>query len=296
MALLRKPLVLTLILAVFAAACLSPGPSPSSQSGPSRGVEVLVTRVVDGDTAYVRFPNGSVDKVRFLGVDAPETELARNRPYEYGSITDLVCLTRWGEKAKEFTKASLQGRRVFLVFDRLSPRRGYFGRLLAYVYLPNGTDFTAELVERGYARVYTEGEFTKKGLYLRYQGKAESRKLGVWSCEAGERSPSVVIVSVVYDAPGDDADNLNGEYVLLKNVGESAVNLAGWELRDADGNSFRFPEVYLSPGAELRIHSGRGISGPSDLYWNSTVPVWDNDGDTAYLYNSEGHLVDVYRW
>lgn len=288
---MRKLLVLALILAVFAAACLSHGSPPSSESRLEHGVEVLVTRVVDGDTAYVRFPNGSVDKVRFLGVDTPETEPARNRPYEYGSITDLICLTRWGERAKEFTKASLQGKHAFLVFDRLSPRRGYFGRLLAYVYLPNGTDFTAELIERGYARVYTEGEFTKKGLYLRYQEKAESGGLGVWSCEAGERAPSVVIVSVVYDA-----DNLNGEYVLLKNVGDSAVNLAGWELRDADGNSYRFPEVYLPPGAELRVHSGRGINGPSDLYWNSTVPVWDSGGDTAYLYNSDGHLVDVYRW
>jgi len=146
----------------------------------SQKVLVYVTHVVDGDTAWVRFPNGTEEKVRFLGVDTPETEEDRNRPNEYDHITDLRCLTIWGLKAEQFTRDSIEHRQVYLVFDPISPRRGYFGRLLAYVYLINGTDFTAELVKKGYARVYVEGTFEKKEEYLRYQREAMERGLGLW--------------------------------------------------------------------------------------------------------------------
>ncbi len=259
---------------------------------------VYVTRVVDGDTAYVRFSNGTIEKVRFLGVDTPETELSRNKPDEYDHITDMECLTRWGLKAEDFTRRELQGKYVYLVFDPISPRRGYYGRLLAYIYLTNGTDFTEELVRLGYARVYVEGKFEKKDVYLKDQVKAIQEGDGLWgACGAhAEENPTVVIVMVQYDAAGDDSRNINGEYVLIKNVGSSAVNLKGWKLMDESGNTFTFPSITLSPGEELRVHSGKGENTKTDLYWGSDKPIWNNNGDTAYLYNSEGHLVDVYRW
>ena len=146
----------------------------------SQKVLVYVTRVVDGDTAWVRFPNGTEEKVRFLGVDTPETEEDRNRPNEYDHITDLRCLTIWGLKAEQFTKEVIEHKQVYLVFDPISPRRGYYGRFLAYIYLTNGTDFTAELVKEGYARVYVEGTFEKKEEYLEYQKEAMKKGLGLW--------------------------------------------------------------------------------------------------------------------
>jgi len=152
----------------------------TSWGGYSHRVLVHVTKVFDGDTALVRFPNGTEEKVRFLGVDTPETEEERNRPNEYDHITDLRCLTIWGLKAEQFTKDAIEHKNVYLVFDPISPRRGYYGRLLAYIYLTNGTDFTAELIKRGYARVYVEGKFEKKEEYLRYQQEAMKKGLGLW--------------------------------------------------------------------------------------------------------------------
>ena len=178
-------IVIILILAMaIISGCIgrSPGIShsiPSSEH--SRGkVLVYVTHVVDGDTAWIRFPNGTEEKVRFLGVDTPETEKDRNKPNEYDHITDLRCLMIWGLKAKQFTKETIEHKKVYLVFDPISPRRGYFGRLLAYIYLTNGTDFTAELIKKGYARVYVEGTFEKKDEYLKYQEEAMREGLGLW--------------------------------------------------------------------------------------------------------------------
>ncbi|WP_237705090.1 lamin tail domain-containing protein [Thermococcus zilligii] len=263
---------------------------------PQNRVLAHVIRVVDGDTAYVRFPNGTVEKVRFLGVDTPETEVDKNKPNEYDHITDMECLTEWGLRAKEFTEKALQGKEVYLVFDPISPRRDYYGRLLAYIYLQNGTDFTAELVRLGYARVYIEGKFEKKGAYLEEQERAMGKGLGLWVCMPGQATKSIIILTVVYDAPGDDSTNLNGEYVVLKNIGKTPVNLRGWKIEDSDGNAYTFPDIILEPGGKIKLYSGSGMNNSTDLYWGSEVPVWDNDGDTVYLYNERGNLVDSYSW
>jgi micrococcal nuclease len=295
-------IILTImVLSVVSAGCTFQfGNTHTNVSSTGRFEKVLVhvTKVVDGDTAYVRFQNGTYEKVRFLGVDTPETEVSRNRPNEYDHITDLICLTEWGLKAKEFTKKAIEGKDVYLVFDPISPRRGYYGRLLAYIYLLNGTDFTEELVELGYARVYVEGTFVKKVEYLSVQREAVIHRRGLWSCMKASTTSNtgVVIVSVVYDAPGDDSKNLNGEYVVIENKGKKTVSLDGWVLEDSDGNSFTLRNITLKPGELVRIHSGKGMNTTTDVYLGFSTPIWDNDGDTAYLYDKNGNLVSEYSW
>jgi len=74
---------------------------------PEYGVNytVNVNRVIDGDTLDAVFPTGSVERVRLLGVDVPETEANKNKENEYGDITDLGCLTLYGAEAKEFAQS-----------------------------------------------------------------------------------------------------------------------------------------------------------------------------------------------
>lgn len=143
--------------------------------------EVEVVSVIDGDTIDVILPDGTQERVRMLCVDTPETTAENNKPYEYDSITDLDCLAEWGQEAKQFTKSWLEGKTVSIEFDETAGMRGYYGRLLAYVYV-DGTDFTAELVKRGYARVYEEGECKKEAEYLKYQQSAMQSGTGLWSC------------------------------------------------------------------------------------------------------------------
>ena len=161
---------------------------------------VYVKNVVDGDTIDVILPNGTEERVRLLGIDTPETKVDRNKPYEYDDITDLECLTNWGIKAKEFAKKLLEKRYVYIEFDPIAGFRGYYGRLLAYVYLENRTDFNKMLVEMGYARVYTEGDCLKENEYLQSQNIAIDNNLGLWTCRQGLTPSSVVIWFVHYDA------------------------------------------------------------------------------------------------
>jgi len=265
--------------------------------------KVKVIRVIDGDTIEVMFLNGSIERVRMLGIDTPETTASRNKPNEYDSITDLECLASWGLKAKQYVKTRLEGTYVYIEFDSMAGKRGYYKRLLAYVYYDN-TDFTAELIKRGYARVYTEGDFEKEFEYVSYQNLAIKNNVGLWgackstytSTGASVSSSTVVIWKVHYDAAGNDHQNLNDEYVVLKNIGSTAVSLKGWTLKDEAGKTFRFPSFVLEPGKTVTIHTGSGTNTATDLYWGSGRAIWNNDGDTVYLYNSKGELIDKYSW
>jgi micrococcal nuclease len=142
-----------------------------------------VVDVVDGDTVDVRFPDGSQDTIRILGIDAPETRGAVH-PDEFGvpdTESGRGCLREIGESATD-AMAPLEGRRVTILTDPLADRRGSYGRLLAYVET-NGTDRGKRLLRRGLARVY-ESEFTRRGAYDDAAGAARRNATGVWGCGA----------------------------------------------------------------------------------------------------------------
>ena len=254
---------------------------------------VKVVDVIDGDTIDVLLPNGSTGRIRLLGVDTPETRPDRNRINEYDNITDTEALTVWGEKAEEFAKSWLENQTIYIQFDKEAGLYGYYGRLLAYVYMLNGTDFNAELLRRGYARVYVEGNFSKKEEYLEIEKMAMENKTGLWSCmlETG-----VIIAYVHYNAAGDDRYNLNDEYVIISNNGNTSVNLTGYTLSDEANHTFVFPDFVLESRGLVTIHTGSGNNTDDELYWGSKYPIWNNDHDTAYLRDAEGELLDTYTW
>lgn len=276
----------------------TPTSTPAEEFEPEFGVKymVFVVDVVDGDTIDVRLPNGDIERVRMLGVDTPEKTPEENKPGEYDDIDDLSYLAEWGQKAKEFTSSALEGKYCYIEFDDDAGIRGYYGRLLAYVYYENGTDFGAQLVKLGYARVYTEGKFDREEDYLELQNDAIRNHRGLWGYEVHEASGRIEIATVHYDASGDDRKNLNDEYVVIRNSGSSEVSLKGWRLVDEAGHYYYFPDVVVPPGGEIRVHTGSGVDTSTDLYWGWSSPIWNNDHDTAYLYNAGGGLVDSYSW
>jgi micrococcal nuclease len=167
--------------------------TPSSTSTPSSPIAggetrtATVIEVTDGDTVDVRFANGTVETIRLLGVDTPETAEQYMDPAEYGisnTPRGRDWLLMWGERAKEFATQRLAGEQVTLVFDSKSDRRGYYGRLLAYIYYDSGQSFGRQLLERGLARVYTGGEFSVENEYLAIEADAQAANEGLWGFEA----------------------------------------------------------------------------------------------------------------
>ena len=144
-----------------------PTTTPDAVDGES--VTVTVTRVIDGDTMEIEYANGTEDTVRLLGVDTPETTLSRVSPDEFTGIPDTTegrdHLFNWGERATTLAEDELEGTQVQMVFDPDSDRRGYFGRLLVYLYV-DGEHFNERLLAEGYARMYDSQFSLRKKLVV----------------------------------------------------------------------------------------------------------------------------------
>ncbi len=83
-----------------------------------------------------------------------------------------------------------------------------------------------------------------------------------------------------------------GEFVVIANHSPNPVNLENWRLADeGENHSFQFPALVLEPQAEIRVHMWPGEDTETDLYVGRRNPWWNNDGDTAYLYDAEGAIV-----
>jgi murein DD-endopeptidase MepM/ murein hydrolase activator NlpD len=86
--------------------------------------------------------------------------------------------------------------------------------------------------------------------------------------------------------------DLATEVIVVRNTG-GLVNLEGWTLSDAEGNTFTFPTISLFTDVQMRVHSNPGRSTPSDLYWGRDTPAW-NQGELITLHDETGNVVDTY--
>lgn len=127
-----------------------------------------INHYVDGDTIAVNM-NGSVETIRFIGVDTPET----HKPN-----TPVQC---YGPEAAAHTQAAISKfGRVRLQADPLDTNRDVYGRLLRYVYLPDGTLLDEEIIKDGYGFAYLDFPFTKKSQFAADGQVAMSSKAGLW--------------------------------------------------------------------------------------------------------------------
>lgn len=128
---------------------------------------VLVTKVIDGDTIEIE----GGQKVRYLGVDTPET-LDPRKPVQ--------C---FGKEAARKNKELVEGKRVIL--ERDISETDKYGRLLRYAYLPLESGellFVNDyLIREGFAKVLTippDVKFAEQ--FLEAQRKAREESLGLW--------------------------------------------------------------------------------------------------------------------
>lgn len=88
--------------------------------------------------------------------------------------------------------------------------------------------------------------------------------------------------------------SLKDEWVKITNKGSSPVSLGGWKIEDEGSkHTYIFPSYTLDAGSTVTVYTGKGTSTAIELYWGSSSPIWNNDGDTAYLFDSSGKLVST---
>lgn len=137
---------------------------------------VYVAKAIDGDT--LKLSTG--EHVRLIGIDTPEsrynTKLERDSAR---SRKDIKAIIKMGKEASNFTKHLTEGKRVRLEFD--VQKHDKYKRLLAYVYLEDGTFVNAKIIEEGYAQVMTippDVKYTE--MFLKLQQDARRNNRGLW--------------------------------------------------------------------------------------------------------------------
>jgi micrococcal nuclease len=128
-----------------------------------------VSKIVDGDTFWIDNGSEKGEKIRLIGVDAPESRKTGRKEIGY-----------FGKESKGYLAKLLMGKKVRLELD-LDPKDRY-GRTLAYVYLPDQTFVNAELVKQGYAMVMTVPPNVKfADEFVKLQAEARENNRGLWS-------------------------------------------------------------------------------------------------------------------
>lgn len=131
---------------------------------PAAWAETLQGRVVsvhDGDTMQVEVGGGRREKVRLLGIDAPE-----------------ISQAPWGVRSRDFMRGLAMDKDVRVETDVQA--RDKYGRLLGYVYV-GPTFVNHEAVKSGHAMILTYPPNVKfVELFTAAQAEARTKGLGVW--------------------------------------------------------------------------------------------------------------------
>jgi len=138
-----------------------------------------VVNVVDGDTIDIDVPDGEYEhtRIRLWGIDTPETKNPK------------LGVMYFGPEAAEFTKKVALGQEVQVYLDEGNRTRGYYGRVLAYVQLPDKSFLNEVLVAEGFA--YADVRF-RHSLYNKYkqlESAARGQQKGLWREVTREQLP-----------------------------------------------------------------------------------------------------------
>ena len=141
-------------------------PSWSQEPARPRSLPAAVVKIVSGDTIHV-FVNGDVERVRYIGVAAPD-------PGDGGSESGEPQ----GREALQFNRGLTNAKNVRLELD--VQERDPEGRLLAYVWLGD-VMANAEILARGYGQLVSGSPNVRyQEMLLRRQQEARVARLGIW--------------------------------------------------------------------------------------------------------------------
>jgi len=154
---------------IFKTEDLSTATDSISEDSSDNMIRVLVSRVVDGDTLKIKIGDKE-DIVRLIGINTPETVDPRKT---------VEC---FGKESSAKMKELAEGKEVLIVEDQTQGQKDKYQRLLAYVYLSDGTLLNQKMIEDGYAFEYTYNipyEFQIE--FKDAEKNARENNLGLWN-------------------------------------------------------------------------------------------------------------------
>ena len=279
------------VLAAPAGASVRTSPWDSIQSWETG----TVTRVVDGDTMIVTDDVTDVkSRIRLIGINTPETYSATDQVAHCGGWQATAALEELAPVGTKVRLASLdpastgkskRPQRTVLAWNPISQK---YDQDLAWA-----------MAERGWGHWFTVAdEAAMSSLYREVIKSAQQRKVGIWNpglCGVNEQPEANILLRV-----NRSAESLNDEWVTVRNLGATPIDLSGWRIRDTGNTAiYLFPGgSILSPGDYRIIRSGVGAPGGTDgrtlFIGKKTNLVYNDPGTGPYLVGDAAYLLDRY--
>jgi len=158
-----------------------------------------------------------------------------------------------------------------LLLDKITIEK--YGRTLGRVYTTEGDYINLELVKKGFSSKFLVEE-SELSDFNKAEEKAVNEQMGIWS------------KSDYSDCIHLEIEEKKEELVIINSC--NPINLNGWIIKDESRKQYKFNGFIYK---ELTLHSSIGIDNSKDLFWNSEQHIWNDDRDTAYLYDEEGKIV-----
>lgn len=171
--------IVSLLISVFSLRFRSTPPSDITQrawSGENQkdvaSQSATLIRVVDGDTIEVSV-DGVREKVRFMGIDAPESVDPRR---------GVEC---FGKESSTHLSSLLKVSSLYLKRDSASANKDTYNRLLRYVFTTEGELVNKIMITDGYAFEYTyDIPYDRRDEFIRAEEDARVHARGLWSPSA----------------------------------------------------------------------------------------------------------------
>ena len=108
-----------------------------------------------------------------------------------------------------------------------------------------------------------------------------------------------VVIDEIMADPSPQTGLPNNEWIELKNTSGQSINLQGWRVEDAGGQSGMMPDFNLEPDSFVIVCSGSAVAAMS--IFGSTIsvtsfPSLDNDGDQIFLMAANGSTIHAVAY
>ncbi len=278
----RRPLTVALTVASLLTAGLL-ATAPTTSVAAMSSWSGVVTEVEDGDTFRITLDGGEQQHIRVAGINTNETNLP----------VDCLAIA-----ARERLRDLILGQRVELRARSATSTAG--GRPIRHVFTTGGVNVAELMVREGWGvPLVFPAEFDYAEKYV--DAFWDANQAGVRlhdpdACGAGPAAGAQIDMLVNGDADGSDNENVNGEWVLLRNTGSSSLDLSGWYLKDTALGYYAFPDGRtIAPGGALRLRAGIGSDTASTLYMGNSSPIF-SAVDGAFLLDPDGDIRVFDLW
>ncbi len=178
-----------------------------------------VISVVDGDTIKIDI-NWKTETIRILWIDTPEKFATRTWYKE--------C---YGEEASDYAKKLLTWKKVRIEFDDTQDRNDKYWRVLAHIFLEDGSYYEELAIMSGFGFRYIYKKPTKYDNRLfKAEEDAKLGNLGVWDKCQGKRIPLKEImdttkntVNSIINSSGSNASSWTNSNNTIINSGSMSI-------------------------------------------------------------------------